>query len=80
VKKTCLRIDDIGASTKIYEVYSKIRFANILFLKYLESFKAWGPYQEMSIDQWLLIFDLLRENKAKLTVGVTASWVEKDST
>ena len=74
-----LRIDDIGASTKQFEVYSKRRFGNFLFLKYLPWFKAWGPYQEMSADEWQQVLDLLTKCPAKLTVGVTASWVEKDS-
>jgi hypothetical protein len=73
-----LRIDDIGASTKQFEVYSKRRFGNFLFLKYLPWFKAWGPYQEMSADEWQQVLDLLTKCPAKLTVGVTASWVEKD--
>ena len=38
-KKIALRIDDIGASTKKYEIYSKKFLGNILFLKYTELFK-----------------------------------------
>lgn len=80
MKKIALRIDDIGASTKHYEVYSKKWFGlgNFLFLKYLKFFKAWGPYREMNADEWYQIFDLLRRYNAKLTVGVTASWVNYD--
>lgn len=75
-----LRMDDIGASTKIHEIYSKKwkGFANILFLKRLKSLKAWGPYNEMTLSQWQAVFALLRKYKAKLTVGVTATWVNYD--
>jgi len=73
-----LRIDDIGASTKRYEVYSKKMFGNFLFLKYLPGFKAWGPYDEMDDAQWQKVLDLLIKYSAKLTVGITASWVDRD--
>lgn len=82
MKKIFLRIDDIGASTKKYEIYSKFGFGlgNILFLKYIKPFKAWGPYREMRTDEWKKVFDILSSLNAKLTVGVTATWVEKDGT
>jgi peptidoglycan/xylan/chitin deacetylase (PgdA/CDA1 family) len=73
-----LRMDDIGASTKKYEVYSKTKFGNILFFKYLKPFKAWGPYPEISAEQWQKIFELLNDYDARLTIGVTASWVERN--
>lgn len=79
MKKIALRMDDVGASTKLYEVYSKIPLGNFLFLKYLRPFKAWAPYQELSADQWKNIIDILDKYNAKLTVGITASWVNKDS-
>ena len=82
MKKIFLRIDDIGASTKRYEIYSKFGFGigNILFLKYIKPFKAWGPYRELKADDWKKVFDILSSLNAKLTVGVTATWVEKDGT
>tara|TARA_B110000261_G_C13069787_1_gene351665 strand:+ start:575 stop:1309 length:735 start_codon:yes stop_codon:yes gene_type:complete len=80
MKTIYLRIDDIGASTKKFEVYSKNRFANILFLKYLKAFRAWGPYQELSSKEWEQAFEVLNKYNAKLTVGITAAWVEKDCT
>ncbi|MBN1788095.1 MAG: polysaccharide deacetylase family protein [Sedimentisphaerales bacterium] len=76
--KLALRIDDIGASSKRFEVYSKVPGGNILFLKCLPAFKAWGPYEELSAGQWEGIFSILRRFGAKLTVSVTAGWVEKD--
>lgn len=76
--KLALRIDDIGASSKQFEVYSKSALGNFLFLKYIKSLKAWGPYPELTAEQWTKIFDVIRKFNAKLTVAVTAAWVEKD--
>jgi peptidoglycan/xylan/chitin deacetylase (PgdA/CDA1 family) len=81
-----LRMDDVGAASKRYEVYSKRRWGvgplavsgNWLFLKYLPSFKAWGPYRELRADEWRRICDLLERRGAKLTVGITAAWVESE--
>ena len=78
MQRICLRIDDIGASTKQYEVYSKSRIGNLLFLKYIHPFRAWGPYDEMDDSQWQRVLDLLIKYSAKLTVGITATWVERD--
>ena len=79
-KNIVLRIDDIGASTKEYEIYSKKWFGlgNFLFLKYMNYFKAWARYREMNADEWYKVFDLLKKYNAKLTVGVTATWVNYD--
>ncbi len=80
MKKIALRIDDIGASTKEYEIYSKKWFGlgNFLFLKYLNYFKAWAKYREMTADEWYTIFKLLKKYNSKLTVGITATWVNYD--
>lgn len=80
MKVLALRIDDIGASSKQFEVYSK-RFrglGNIFFFKYLPWFRTWGPYREMTADEWEQVFDILQEFNAKLTVSITACWVERD--
>jgi len=81
-EKIALRIDDIGASTKEYEIYSKKWFGagNFLFLKYMNYFKAWARYREMGADEWYKVFDLLRKYDSKLTVGITATWVNYDGT
>ena len=76
--RVSLRIDDIGASTKKYEVYSRIPFGNFLFFKYLKPFRAWGPYREIGADDWGKVFRILQNYSAKLTVAVTAAWVERD--
>jgi peptidoglycan/xylan/chitin deacetylase (PgdA/CDA1 family) len=74
-----LRMDDVGASSKHFEVYSKRwrGLGNALFLKYLPYFKAWGPYRELSAEDWRDIIRMLHEYDAKLTVAVTAAWVER---
>lgn len=76
MNKIAFRIDDIGASTKRFEVYSKSRIGNFLFLKYLKPFQAWAPYREMTAQEWYQIFEILHQYRARLTVGITASWVE----
>ncbi|MFA6174954.1 MAG: polysaccharide deacetylase family protein [Phycisphaerae bacterium] len=76
--KLALRIDDIGASSKKFELYSKQPVGNLLFLKYLRSFRAWGPYEELSTLQWQEIFDILKKTGVKLTIAITAAWVERD--
>jgi peptidoglycan/xylan/chitin deacetylase (PgdA/CDA1 family) len=86
-ERIALRIDDIGASSKRYEVYSdtswqfgEIRFSgNWLFFKYLPPFKKWGPYREMNVTEWQRIFEFLDRANAKLTVGITAAWVESET-
>ncbi len=77
--KISLRMDDVGASTKMYEIYSKNRIGNISFLKYYKPFKAWGPYRELTTTQLHQMIDLLIKYKSKLTVAITSSWVEKNS-
>ena len=74
-----LRMDDVGTSSKKFNVYSKYPFCNTLFLKYLPPFRAWGPYNELSEEKWFDILDLLSKLNAKLTIGVTACYVTKDS-
>lgn len=82
-----LRIDDVGASSKKYEIYGNtwidlgkfgITFplANFLWFKYIRPFKKWGPYRELNVGDWSNILKLLTDKKAKLTVAVTATWVE----
>ncbi len=76
--RLALRIDDIGASSKRYEVYSNRGhgLGNILFFKYLSSFRAWGPYREMTSLEWESVFEILERYNARLTVAITACWVD----
>ena len=85
-QKIALRIDDIGACAKHFEVYSdhsfrlgpiRVWYGNWLFLKYISPFKKWGPYRELSSEEWFEVFELLNQFRAKLTVGVTATWVDR---
>jgi peptidoglycan/xylan/chitin deacetylase (PgdA/CDA1 family) len=87
VRRVALRMDDVGASTKRYEVYSihewrrgPLRFSgNWLFLKYLPPFKRWAPYRELTASEWTEICAVLARARAKLTVAVTAAWVDGDA-
>jgi peptidoglycan/xylan/chitin deacetylase (PgdA/CDA1 family) len=83
-----LRMDDVGASSKRYEVYSTWRVrrgpllvdGNWLLLKYLPPFQHWGPYRELTARDWLAILQALERSDARLTVAVTAGWVNADGT
>lgn len=87
-----LRIDDIGASSKLYEQYgrSPIHFGghrlpipyilNWGAIKRSSLFKTWGPYREMISDEWEEVFSILSKYNAKMTVCITACWVEADNT
>ena len=83
-----LRLDDVGAASKLHEVYgiTRIRLGpvalpfpgNLLFLKYLPPIKRWAPYPELTGAQWEQILTTLSRAEAKLTVAVTAGWVDRD--
>ncbi len=80
-----LRIDDFGASSKIFNVYSNkklkiyrnlsINFGNFLFLKFLRPFKAWAPYEEITPQKLIELLDCLKETNNFAVFSVTASWV-----
>lgn len=79
-------MDDVGASSKVFEVYSqkkvyikgsKIFDGDWLFFKFIPPFRAWGPYRELSASNWLDIFDVLKKFDAVLTVAITAAWVDR---
>lgn len=84
--KLALRMDDIGASSKRFEVYARRLplpgragdLGNVLFLKYLPPLRAWGPYAELDAGAWRAILDVLRSTGALLTVAITAAWVTED--
>lgn len=83
-----LRLDDVGAASKRHEVYGVTRLplgrwslpfpGNFLFLKYMPPIKRWGPYPELTAAQWEAILAELEATGARMTVGVTAGWVEGD--
>lgn len=85
------RIDDIGASSKQFEQYGKSLFsfrgipyfywplANVGFFKRIWPFKSWGPYQELTVDEWRPILGLLSEKGIVPIIGITACWVDEKS-
>jgi peptidoglycan/xylan/chitin deacetylase (PgdA/CDA1 family) len=83
-----LRLDDVGAASKAHEVYGLTRLVvggvripfpgNFLFLKYLPPIKRWGPYRELLAIEWEDILALLEAAGSRMTVGITAGWVERD--
>ena len=83
-----LRMDDVGAASKRHEVYGLTRIAvrrtripfpgNFLWLKYLPPIKRWGPYRELTAPEWQSILEALAAARARMTVAVTAAWVEDD--
>ena len=75
MRNIVFRMDDVGASTKLYNVYSNYKIGNFLFLKYLKLFKRWGPYAELTSEQWEQIINILKKKNFKLTVALTACWV-----
>ncbi len=88
IDPVALRLDDVGAASKAHEVYGVTRIrigrvavpfpGNLLFLKYVPPIKRWGPYPEMSPALWESVLARLAGAGARLTVGVTAGWVERD--
>ena len=79
-EKLALRIDDIGASSKQHLYYTKRWYSNWGPLRDRRLFGHWAPYREMTAADWSQIFKILERFRAKLTVGVTATWVEDDGT
>lgn len=83
--RRALRMDDVGASTKRYEVYSNRSWrwgplrvsGNWLFLKYLPGWKAWGPYREMIAGEWYEVLETLSAASARMTVAITAAWADR---
>ena len=83
-----LRMDDVGAASKRHEVYGVTRLrwgalrvpfpGNFLFLKYLPPIKRWGPYRELEAADWEAVLERLERGGSRMTVGVTAGWVEAD--
>lgn len=88
MKSLALRLDDVGAASKQHEVYGLTRIpvgrwvlpfpGNFLFLKYLPPVKRWGPYRELSAAEWESILADLEATGSRMTVGITAGWVEAD--
>ena len=73
-----LRLDDLGASSKQFEWWSRRRWANVWPLHSRYLFGAWGPYRELT--EWELqdIFGIVDAAAYQLTVAITPYWVERD--
>jgi peptidoglycan/xylan/chitin deacetylase (PgdA/CDA1 family) len=88
--KACFRMDDVGASSKYFERHGRTRLnwggikipfpGNFWFFKSIPPTRRWGPYRELSAQEWEAILKILEKNKARMTVAVTASWVEENGT
>ena len=82
--RAALRLDDVGAASKRHEVYGRTRLGpvrfpgNWLFLKYLPGIKRWGPYRELRAAEWEQLLSMLVRVSARMTVAITAGWVERD--
>ena len=87
-----VRIDDIGASTKQFEQYGKkiLKYKDISyfyfpladwgFFKRIRPFQGWGPYEELTVEEWKKILEVFESHTIQPLVAVTASWVEHDGT
>jgi peptidoglycan/xylan/chitin deacetylase (PgdA/CDA1 family) len=83
-----IRMDDVGAASKRHEVYGLTRLTvgplrvpfpgNWLWLKRLPPIKRWGPYRELAAQDWYEILETLAGAGARMTVAITAAWVEDD--
>lgn len=75
-----LRVDDLGASSKRYAIWSHSRYANATFLKRLPPWKAAGPYREMQPWELDMLLGFVDRFRARVTLAITACWVERDGT
>ena len=73
------RLDDVGASTKIYEKYSKIFFGNFGILKDRRLLGAWGPYKELNLNEYKYLIKLINLKKKKLAIAITAGWLNSEN-
>lgn len=69
-----LRIDDLGASSKAYEQWSRTRWANIGPFKRWRPWKAMGPYREMDGKEIDSLAWRLAEYHSRATLAITATW------
>lgn len=83
-----LRLDDVGAASKRHEIYGMTRIpvgrwsvpfpGNFLFLKYVPPIRRWGSYRELRAAEWERMLIALEAAGSRMTVAVTAGWVERD--
>ena len=86
-----IRIDDIGASTKEFNLYGRNTFSiykkiisfppilsNFLILKRIPFLSGWAKYRELEFNDWLEIINILKARNSKLNIAITACWVNKN--
>lgn len=79
-RRRSLRLDDLGASSKQFEWWSRRRWANVWPLHSRALFGAWGPYRELAphaLDRICIAVDTVGRT---LTLAITPNWVERDGT
>ena len=69
-----LRIDDLGASSKAYEQWSRTRWANVGPFKAHWPWKAMGPYRELRADELNRICGMVAEADSRITLAITSAW------
>ena len=81
-ESVALRLDDVGAASKEHERHGALlgssRLGSLGFLKRVPGIKRWGPYRELDAGEWERILTLLERAAARMTVAITAGWVERD--
>ncbi len=78
MEKLTFRIDDIGASTKQFEQYGGWKIGNFWFFKRIWPFKKWGPYKELTAEEWEKFLQVFEKCGIVPIVAITACWAEKD--
>jgi hypothetical protein len=51
--------------------------ANFWFFKRTRPFKKWGPYEELTSDEWQTFLDIFKKNDIVPIIAVTACWVDE---
>ncbi len=73
------RIDDIGASTKIFSAHHGVLGRYVFNYLKTEKFRLQLPYKELTLEEWSIFFDIFQEYNVVPIIAVTASWVDEKS-
>ena len=74
-----VRLDDVGASSKQFEWWSRHRWANVWPLHHRRLFGAWGPYRELNATELEIMLCRVAELNGTITLAITAFWCEADA-
>lgn len=77
-KKKLIRIDDFGASSKLYEWHSGNNFTDIGGLKHRKFFGKMGPYKEIQNSVLREAINWFNDKGIIPLLGVTACWRNRD--